>query len=488
MKWRTITIIFLALLIVGGTLALVVAFVPPSALIGVVGLTLVDRAIRTYARRKPKTDAQIIALLDKCVVQQRRAPGMVIGIIDDKGAKVFAKGVRENGQSAPVDGDTLFEIGSVTKVFTALLLQSMTDSGEVRLDDAIGQYLPTSVKTPTRKGKEITLAGLATHTSGLPRLPDNLDATNVKNPYVDYTVEKLYDALARLQLKRSWVLPVEYSNLGVGLLGHVLALRAGESYEELVTRRICNPLQMNSTRITLTPELKDRLAPGHGAAGDTVENWDFAVLAGCGALRSTANDLLKFLAANFGWTHSSLSQAMVAAQQPRHRIGFFRKIGLIWLIDTARGTIWHGGGTGGYCSYVGCKRRLRRAVVVLANSANGVHDIGQFLLGNRSAVKNFQPPKARNVAQVDPNIFDSYVGQYKFPIIRTTITVTREGRQLFARLTGQSRLEVFPESETDFFYRVVDAQLTFRKDATGAVTDVILHQNGRHQKAAKVAN
>jgi CubicO group peptidase (beta-lactamase class C family) len=357
---------------------------------------LAGRALRLDAQEKPKTDAEIMALLDQCVVQQQRAPGIVIGVIDGKGARVFARGVCQKGQSAAVTGDTVFEIGSVTKVFTALLLQEMADSGEVKLDDPIGKYLPSTVKTPTRNGRQITLLDLATHTSGLPRLPDNLAPKDQNNPYADYTVERLYDFLSHYQSSRDMGEKYEYSNLGAGLLGHVLVLGAGANYETLVTRRICAPLQMNSTRIELTPELKARLAPGHDAMGMTVENWDLPALAGAGALRSTANDLLKFLAANMGLTNTNLSKAMTATQQPRHASGFLRKIGLAWQIETVSGTIWHNGGTGGYHSYIGFKKDPPRGVVVLANSRNDIDDVGQYLLGDRSDVKDFTPPKAPN--------------------------------------------------------------------------------------------
>ena len=459
-----------------------------TLLIGGGAVFLAGWAARLYAQERPKTDADIIARLDKCVAQQKRAPGIVIGILDDRGAKVFAQGVCENGQSAPVNGDTIFEIGSVTKVFTALLLQEMADSGEVKLDDPISKYLPSTVKTPVRNGREITLADLATQTSGLPRMPDNFDPKNSGNPYADYTVEQLHDFLSRYQLKRDIGDKYEYSNLGVGLLGHVLALRAGTNYEALVMRRICDPLRMSSTRLTLTPELKARLAPGHDAAGSTVENWDFQALAGCGGLRSTANDLLKFLAANIGLTNSALSNAMTAAQRPRHGSGFLRKIGLVWQIETALGTTWHNGGTGGYHSYIGFKKDPRRAVVVLANSANNIDDLGQYLLGDRSDVADFQPPKAHKTAKVDPRIYDNYAGQYNFPIPGLTLTVTRKDSRLFVRLTGQQDIEIFPETETYYFCKVVDAQLTFEKDSTGAVKNVILHQNGLDQTAAKAKN
>jgi serine-type D-Ala-D-Ala carboxypeptidase/endopeptidase len=433
---------------------------------------------RLYAKGQPRTDADIKAMLDRCVDAQRRAPGIVAGIINDKGTRLFSSG--------DVNGDTLFEIGSITKVFTGLLLQEMADSGEVKLDDPISKFLPATVKTPTRNGRQITLVDLATHTSGLPRLPENLAPSDADNPYADYTVAQLYDFLSHYELKRDIGAEYEYSNLGGGLLGHVLALRAGTDYETLVIRRICDPLGMDSTRITLSPELQSRLTPGHNSAGMPVKNWDLPTLGGAGALRSTAADLLKFLAANIGLTNSALSNAMAQTHQPRHGAGSFLKIALMWHIDTAHDTVWHNGGTGGYRSYIGFKKDKRIGVVVLANSANDVGDIAQYILGDRSDVKEYQPPKARKVAAIDPRVFDDLVGQYKFRLSATTITMTREGNRLFAQMTGQQKIEFFPESETDYFCTVVDAQITFVKDAAGKVARLILHQNGIDQTVTKV--
>jgi len=454
-------------------------------LIGAAVVLLATGAARLRAQEKPKTDSDITALLDKGVTQQKRAPGIVIGILDEKGTKIFAKGICETGQSAEVNGDTLFEIGSVTKVFSALLLQEMVDSGEVSLNDPISKFLPSTVKTPKRKGREITLIDLATQTSGLPRMPDNFDPKDGNNPYADYTVEQMYDFLSRYELKRDIGSKYEYSNLGVGLLGHILALRAGTNYETLVVRRVCDPLQMNSTRITLTTELKSRLAPGHNAAGLTVSNWDLPTLAGAGGLRSSANDMLSFLAAASGLAKSSLASAFMATERPRHSTGPGGLIGLVWQIQTNSGTIWHNGGTGGYHSYIGFKKDLRRAVVVLANTENDVDDIGQYLLGDRSDVEDFQPPKTRIEVKVDPSIYDKLAGHYNFQIPGMMLTVTRDGSHLMARLSGQERYEVFPESETNFFYKVVDAQLSFETDAAGSAKGLVLHQNGQNLKATK---
>ena len=204
----------------------------------------------------------------------------MVGVIDPKGRWIVAYGSLNEGDARPLNGDTIFEIGSATKVFTSLLLADMVQRGEVSLDDPVAKYLPPSVKMPERNGRSITLVDLATHTSGLPRLPSNLAPKDPGNPYADYSVEQLYEFLSSYQLTRDIGSKYEYSNLGGGLLGYVLARRAGKSYEDLVESRICAPLGMSNTRITLTPEMKARLAAGHNAALDKVENWDLPTLAG----------------------------------------------------------------------------------------------------------------------------------------------------------------------------------------------------------------
>lgn len=434
---------------------------------------------------RPPADADAQATLRKAIEEQKRAPAMVFGIVDATGARVFALGNRRDAESAPVDGDTLFEIGSITKVFTGLVLQDMVDRGEVKLDDPIGKFLPATVKTPNQNGRQITLLDLATHTSGLPRLPSNLAPKDRNNPYADYTVDQLYAFLSSYTPDRPIGSKSEYSNLGAGLLGHVLALRAGTNYEALVMERICGPLRLDSTRITLGPALRNRLAAGHNKLGYPAANWDLPTLAGAGALRSTANDLLKFLSANIGLTASSLSNAMAQSHLPHRDAGALGKIGISWYIDTVQGVIWHNGGTGGYRSYAGFSPELRRGILVLANAANDVDDIGQYLLGAHDDIEDFTPVKTHRAVALDTKVLDQYTGQYRFRSGHV-LTVTRNGSRFFAQLTGQQPIEFFPETEADFFCQAVDAQLTFHEDDTGAVTHVILHQNGFDQKADRL--
>lgn len=418
------------------------------------------------------SDAEIRKLLIDRVDTQRQSASLVVGVIEPNGTRVVSYG------KPAVDGDTLFEIGSITKVFTSLVLADMALKGEVALTDPVAKYLPAGAKVP----KTITLEHLATHTSGLPRLPGNLLPRDEANPYADYTVANLHDFLSTAELTRD---PgkYEYSNLAVGLLGHILARRAGVDYETLVRKRILEPLGMKSTAITLSKELKARLVAGHDENLKPVANWDLPALAGAGALRSTANDMLKFASAALGYTKSPLSKgfaAMLAARRPTGMPNL--EIALGWHIATGDGRdiVWHNGGTGGYRSYLAIDLKTRTGVVVLSNTSTmaGVNDIGMHLLNPESPL--MKPP--RKEVKVAAEVLEKYAGVYELAP-GVNLTVTRNEAQLFAQVTGQGKVEIYPESAHDFFYKVVDAQITFAADGSG----LVLHQNGRDNPAKRVA-
>jgi len=207
-------------------------------------------------------DAEIQRIL-KERLHPKTDTGIVVGLLDSRGPRITAAGISGPAGVPALDGDTVFEIGSVTKVFTASVLAVMVESKEVSLLDPVAKYLPASVRVPSRNGKEIKLVDLATQTSGMPPVPANMLPKDFANPYADYTVQQMYEFLSGYELTRDIGEKYEYSNLGVGLLGHVLSLKAGKSYETLVTERILKPLKMSDTAVTLRLELRSRLAIGH---------------------------------------------------------------------------------------------------------------------------------------------------------------------------------------------------------------------------------
>jgi D-alanyl-D-alanine-carboxypeptidase/D-alanyl-D-alanine-endopeptidase len=435
-------------------------------------------------------DAEIREILGRRVGAENLGIGIVVGVIDPKGRRIVAYGSPAKDDKRPLNGDTIFEIGSITKVFTSLVLMDMVQKGEVAVTDPVSKYLPATVKIPERNNKKITLQDLSTQSSGLPRMPSNFSPKDNSNPYADYSVEQLYQFLSGYQLTRDIGAQYEYSNLGVGLLGHVLTLRAGMDYETLVRSRICEPLGMSSTRVTLSPEMKARLAIGHSPTLSAVPNWDLSTLAGAGALRSSANDMLTFLAANLGYTKTPLAAAMAAELSIRRPTGSpDMEIAYGWHVQTKNGNsiIWHNGGTGGYRTYIGFDPKSHAGVVVLSNisTAAGPDDIGRHLLDASYPLAKVEPPKEHKEVTVDPKIFDNYVGSYQLaPAV--IMTISRDAERLFSQLTGQPKIQLFPEGERRFFVKEVDAQWTFDTDAQGHGTQAILHQNGRDMAAKRI--
>ncbi|MBS0299888.1 MAG: beta-lactamase family protein [Proteobacteria bacterium] len=346
-------------------------------------MTIVDLARSSSSFSFP-ADSEIRRILAERIEIHKQSVGIVVGMVGIEGRRIVAHGHFDTDNCRSVSADTVFEIGSVTKIFTALLLADMVQRAEVKLNDPIAQYLPREIIVPERSGNVITLVDLATHMSGLPYMPDNFAPANPDNPYADYSVEHLYDFLSGYRLTRDIGSQWEYSNLGYGLLGHVLAWRAGTDYETLVRERILMPFGMKDTGITLSFEINARLATGHNSVLAAYPNWDLPTLAGAGALRSTANDLLTFLETALGIKETPLASAFTAMLTSRRPTGIGdNEMGLGWGIMKNGGNelIWHNGGTGGYCSFIGFLPKMNVGVVALSNACTdvGVDDIAQHL-------------------------------------------------------------------------------------------------------------
>ncbi len=403
----------------------------------------------------PSND-EIREILVKRIDQQKQAVGIVVGVIEPSGRRVIAYGNRAHADAGTLDGDTIFEIGSVTKVFTSLLLADMVNRKEVALEDPAAKYLPETVKMPERSGKSITLHDLSTHTSGLPRLPGNMKPKDPRNPYADYSVDDLYQFLSSYELPRDPGSQFEYSNLGGGLLGHLLANRAGTDYaaldyESLIATRITRPLGMADTGIMLSSSMKQRMATGHTGMLNPTANWDLPTLAGAGALRSSANDMLTFLEAFLGYEErhkeSPLSPAMKSMLEVRRPTSEKGEIGLGWILMAAhdREIAAHDGGTGGFRSWIGYDPKERIGVVVLSNTSTpiGVVDIGIHLLDQKWPLANIEPPKERTEIAIDPQLLDNYTGRYQLAP-NLVFELTRDGDRLFGQGTFSSTARPSP--------------------------------------------
>lgn len=326
---------------------------------------------------------------------------LVVGLMAGNTDIIMGFGDFSESSSVKPDGKTLFEIGSITKVFTTTLLSSLVNRRELHLDTSVASLISKYKNLP----EYITLESLATHTSGLPRIPDNLLKSarqNMANPYAAYSQVDLDEYLASYDGKSSKTVgKISYSNLGMGLLGYILAQHLNLDYEEAIKTFIRNPLELSDTSITLTEEQKARLAIGRSAKGKPVSNWDIPTLGGAGALKSHGEDMLKFLRANLQPSQTNLGEAIIEGQQMRctefptpptiskilSQISRFfpnqtkvkteiKGIALGWFISDLKSVekqvYWHNGGTGGYRCFCGFVKETDTAVVVLANYADGI--------------------------------------------------------------------------------------------------------------------
>lgn len=523
--------------------------------------------------------------------------GIVVGLIDADGTQYYNFGVKSLATKEKVDENSVFEIGSISKTFTGILLADQVVKGNAKLDDPLQKYLPEGVTAPTRNGEAIQLVHLSNHTSALPRMPSNFNPANPANPFADYSEKAMYEFLTGYELPRDIGAQYEYSNYAVGILGFVLAKQQQMTYEELVAKTIAKPLKMKNTGVALSPKMEKNLAKGHSGRQE-VENWDIPTLGGAGAIRSTAVDMLKYLAANMGMQKSDLYSAMQLAHKNTRKEASQPIVGLGWHTANVgdKEVIWHNGGTGGYRTFTGFVKGEKKGVVVLANSATGVDDIGLHLLNPSSPLQVIKPsignklrtvidskgiqkgietyhqlkkeqadkfefaetelnnlgyaylsenkvdeaiavlqlnieayPTAFNVydsmgeayqkkgdkekaitnykksVEINPandngiqqlkalganmddiaadveiadDILETYVGQYEL-MPNFIITISKEGKQMNAQATGQPQFPIFARAENVFYFKVVQAQLTFNTGADGKVESVTLLQGGQ---------
>ena len=333
---------------------------------------------------------ELVSSIEKRV-QSGVNPAIVIGIIDKDGTKYYSFG-KTKLDGKKVNEHTIFELGSISKVFTGILLADMVVEGKLNTNDPIQQYLPAGVKVPEYEGKQITLGHLSDHTSSLPRMPDNFAPADFHNPYADYTVQQMYDFLSSYSLTRPIGSQYEYSNFAVGLLGHILALQASTTYEDLMVSKIADPLSMNDTRVRFTKRMKKNLAAGH-QNGIEVANWDIPTLAGAGGIRSSVHDMVLFLSANLGLVKHPLYEAMLLSHMPRHDKLPEGRVGLGWhIVKGTEGDMYlHNGATGGYITFAGFVKETGRGVVVLSNSTESVEDIGMHLLDPNTPLRSILP-------------------------------------------------------------------------------------------------
>ena len=329
---------------------------------------------------KTSLDKEIDLAVHPYITMQATA-GLSIGVLKDGKTIFYGYGETVKGNKQIPDEHTMFEIGSISKTFTAILLADAVNSGKVKLDDPINKYLPDSIPQLQYEGIPLTLKTLSNHSSGLPGLPSNFHTSDYTNPYKDYNENDLYRFYKSFKPIRKPGEKYEYSNLAVGTLGVILENIYHQNYETLFITKICKPLGMKDTREFLRKNDSTQFAKGYDKDGTYNSQWDFKALAAAGCIRSTAFDLLKYVKASFGDAPFGVNKAM----QLTHSISFTNgqtKVGLAWhfIKPGTDELIFHNGETGGYHSYVAINQNRKFALVILSNSVRGTEEVGDAIM------------------------------------------------------------------------------------------------------------
>lgn len=426
------------------------------------------------------------------LVEDGATPAIVFGIVNDNVPRTDR--VLSGGNAGPgmgrVDGESVFELGSINKTFTGTLLALAVRRGEVSLDDPVADWLPDSVTVPSRDGRAITLLDLATHRSGLPSLPTNYIPGDLGDPYADYTLEVLYHFLSTYELPREPGAEAEYSNLGFGLLGHALARAAGTTYRELLRARVLDPLGMHSTAYASEPAyeragLAERMTRPH-SRGEPVPAWTVTeAMAGAGGLRSTMADMLKYLAANLGPPQTELERAMRDAHEARLPFDDgpreSSEIGLAWRTlpvpgpDGGRRIIEHGGNSAGSSARIAFDPDRSVGFVRLTNVGGFSDDLGLYML--RTGPPNHDP-----VVDVPRAVLEGYAGAYRFaPGAELYVRFDERGGWLTSQLGPTVRFRMYADSDTSFYLKRIPTRFAFRTDASGAVEAAVLNPGPRQR-------
>ncbi|MGZ5192051.1 MAG: serine hydrolase domain-containing protein [Flavisolibacter sp.] len=345
---------------------------------------------RSRKKIKVSTNNKLQTVLDKIVhtaaqsyITLEATTGMSIGILKDGKTYFYHYGETEKGKNKLPNDKTIYEIGSISKTFTAILLAYAVNERKLNLNDPINNHMPSSIPAIHFQDEPVTIKMLSNHSSGLPRMPPNFTSfvNDPLNPYKNYGVEQLYKFYTTFKMDRKPGSSYDYSNLAVGTLGVILENIYKKTYEALLIEKICTPLKMNDTRQLIRKSDSARFAKGYTETGKYNGPGDMKSLAAAGAIRSTISDMLHYAKANLDNTPSTLNKAI----QSTHGLTFsdgHNQMALGWhIIKPGKEEIlFHNGGTGGYRSYLAINKNKKFAVVILSNTAIGTESVGDELM------------------------------------------------------------------------------------------------------------
>ena len=435
----------------------------------------------------PLDPSALQAKVDEYMKAQVQTNGFTGSILlASKGTPLVSKGYgfANIEWQIPNTPQTKFRIGSITKQFTSMVVMQLREQGKLKLEDSLCQFV-----TPCPDAwKPVTIHHLLTHTSGIPTYTGLAEWRKVN--MVPKTVDEMIGFFRDLPLQWTPGEKFAYNNSGYFLLGVVIEKAAGKKYEDVLREQIFKPLGMQNSGYDWSATIIPQRASGYSGRPPDVRNaaaLDMQQPYAAGSLYSTTEDLLT-------WDQALYTEKLIpAAAKELMWTPFKNNYAYGWNV-TAPAAVTHGhrriqhsGGINGFSSIIVRQPDTNVTVIVLTNNDSlpgGAGTVARDLF----AIYYGQPysiPKPRIVAKVDPALYDQYVGIYEVtPEFK--ITITRQGGSLFAQVTGQGRAEIFPEAETRFFYKVVDAVIHFEKDASGKVTSLVLEQGGRKQSGKKI--
>jgi CubicO group peptidase (beta-lactamase class C family) len=415
--------------------------------------------------------AQVQPYLDAEIVNS-----VVVGVVDGDRTEIYGFG--------GADGRTIFELGSLTQIFTSLLLVDSVARKEVEYDTPVSQMMPLGVTVPTAEDQKITLEMLATHRSGLPSMPRSLALRQFDaDPYAGYNADRLYEDLVTGRLEAVPGTIVNYSAWGVGLLGFSLARNVRTTYAEMVVDRIAKPLGLADTRTDVPAQDEQRFAPGHNEDLVAVSAWHLDALMGAAGLHSTARDMVALLRAEIDAAHGGkgpLADRLRASQEIRIAADP-RSLGLGWWIEKD-GRLWHNGASGGYHGFVVFDPAKRFGVVVLASTSTSLVDrLGGALM---QVLDGKAPPP---IAFPDPAQFAALIGRYRVGDAEANVEV--RGKRVYLTQQGQAPTRLLPLSATEFFIEEIQAPMAFDVEPGEAhARGLVLFMGGKRLEGARVGD
>ena len=408
-----------------------------------------------------------------------------IGLIHPDGIEYYNYGSLSKEQQSLPSENSIYEIGSISKVFTALLLADLVNRKKIKPEAPLTEWTLKDWSLPSKDGVEISALHLVSHSSGLPRLPYGFNPTNIQNPYVDFSVADLRASLTDIPMPMTPGEHIVYSNLGSGLLGYGLTQYSGQSYEQMIQQTICSPLGLESTFVDVPKAQKNRSAQGYDMAGEPINDWDMPVLVGMGEINSTVFDLMQFAKAQLYPPKNTLGEAIKMSHKPLITKDN-NSVAMGWHVGFRGdpGLMWHNGGTGGARSFIAFHPEDKIGVVILSTNTSpfataAVRSLLGILRGEKT---NLKLPQV--VSLSDQEIL-AFAGEYAISEDITIAFSPKDGL-LLGEIPKMPPILIYPTSENTFESIHVPLKFEFQRNEQGEVFQLLMHEGNKQTIVKRV--